>query len=110
VPISQIQMLRSDVKNRIGNPPRSSEPPIILRANEENHRSWVQLPPGPFLPAREIRYYIEFVLDNCRTNLAAIPLESQIRRSFLMRCLTSLGFLDLCLLAYAVQSVMLFQH
>jgi hypothetical protein len=37
-------------------------------------------------------------------------LESQIRRSFLMRCLTSLGFLDLCLLAYTVQSVMLFQH
>jgi hypothetical protein len=52
---SQIQMLRSDVKSRIGNPQRSSEPQIILRANEENQRSWVQIPPV-FLSLFLLRY------------------------------------------------------
>src|SRR5919106_1814321 len=37
-------------------------------------RSWVQLPPGPYLPVLELRYYFEFDFNNCRTNLAAIPI------------------------------------
>ena len=37
-------------------------------------RSWVQIPPGPFLSVLEIRYYFEFILDNCRTNSAAMPM------------------------------------
>ena len=30
-------------------------------------RSWVQLPPGPFLSVVQLRYYFEFNLDNCLT-------------------------------------------
>jgi hypothetical protein len=30
-------------------------------------RSWVQIPPGPFLSVVQLRYYFEFNLDNCRT-------------------------------------------
>ena len=30
-------------------------------------RSWVQLPPGPFLSARELRYYFELIFGGCRT-------------------------------------------
>jgi hypothetical protein len=29
-------------------------------------RSWVQIPPGPFLSVRELRYWIEVVFNNCR--------------------------------------------
>jgi hypothetical protein len=36
-------------------------------------RSWVQIPPGPFLSVRELRYYFEFNLDNCRTKSLAMP-------------------------------------
>ena len=35
-------------------------------------RSWVQLPPGPFLSVLEIRYWIELDFDNCRTKTVAI--------------------------------------
>jgi hypothetical protein len=35
--------------------------PTIMRGLR-NHRSWVQIPPGPFLSALEIRYYFEFIL------------------------------------------------
>jgi hypothetical protein len=34
-------------------------------------RSWVQLPPGPFLSVMKVRHWFEFNLDNCRTNPAA---------------------------------------
>jgi hypothetical protein len=38
-------------------------------------RSWVQLPPGPFLSVVQLRYYFEFNLDNCRTILPAMHIE-----------------------------------
>jgi hypothetical protein len=38
-------------------------------------RSWVQiLPPGPLLSVMKLRYWFEFIFDECRTNLAAIPI------------------------------------
>jgi hypothetical protein len=36
-------------------------------------RSWVQIPPGPFLSVVQLRYWIEFILDYWRTNSAAMP-------------------------------------
>jgi hypothetical protein len=33
-------------------------------------RSWVQIPPGPFLSVRELRYCFELILNKCRTNSA----------------------------------------
>ena len=30
-------------------------------------RSWVQLPPGPFLITRELQHYFERVIESCRT-------------------------------------------
>ncbi|MGE5662273.1 MAG: hypothetical protein ACM3X1_08500 [Ignavibacteriales bacterium] len=36
-------------------------------------RSWVQLPPGPFLSTREPRYQNRLVLGSCRTNPATMP-------------------------------------
>jgi hypothetical protein len=47
----------------------------ILRGMKKNLRSWVQLPPGPFLPALEIRYCFEFNLGKCRTNLTVISMQ-----------------------------------
>jgi hypothetical protein len=35
-------------------------------------RSWVQLPPGPFLPVVQILYYFEFDFGYCPTNSAAM--------------------------------------
>jgi hypothetical protein len=35
-------------------------------------RSWVQLPPSPFLTTRELRYCSELVFGSCRINSAAI--------------------------------------
>jgi hypothetical protein len=37
-------------------------------------RSWVQLPPGPFITVRKVRHYFELDFDNCRTNSAAMPM------------------------------------
>src|SRR5829696_5216357 len=34
-------------------------------------RSWVQIPPGPFLSVTKLRYCIEIVFSFCRTNWAA---------------------------------------
>ena len=34
-------------------------------------RSWVQIPPGPFLPVLEIRYCFELDFNNCWTDSAA---------------------------------------
>ena len=41
-------------------------------------RSWVQIPPGPFLLILEIRYYYEFNLDNCRTKSLALEGEGRV--------------------------------
>jgi hypothetical protein len=38
-------------------------------------RSWVQISPGPSFTTRELRYYIELILGDCRINLAAMPIE-----------------------------------
>ena len=38
-------------------------------------RSWVQLPPGPFLSVVQIRHYFELDFNNCRTNSAAMPMS-----------------------------------
>jgi hypothetical protein len=38
-------------------------------------RSWVQLPPGPFLTVVQIRHYFELDFNNCRTNIAAMPMS-----------------------------------
>jgi hypothetical protein len=38
-------------------------------------RSWVQIPPGPFLSVVQLRYYFEFNLDNCRTKLTIVLLS-----------------------------------
>jgi hypothetical protein len=35
-------------------------------------RSWVQIPPGPFLSVREIRYWFGFIFDECRTKCLRI--------------------------------------
>jgi hypothetical protein len=37
-------------------------------------RSWVQIPPGPFLSVVQIRYCSEIDFNNCRTNSAAMPM------------------------------------
>src|SRR5687767_5632780 len=69
----------------------------MLKVNSQGEdlgrmRSWVPLPPGPFLSVVQLRYYFEFNLDNCRTNSAAMPISmdptltsslSQMRPSFL---------------------------
>ena len=36
-----------------------------------------KIPPGPFLSARELRYYFELVLGYCRTNPAAMPINNK---------------------------------
>jgi hypothetical protein len=41
-------------------------------------RSWVQIPPGPFLSVLEIRYCFELILMSWRTNSAAMPLTDKI--------------------------------
>jgi hypothetical protein len=38
-------------------------------------RSWVQIPPGPFLTMRELRYYFEFILIGWRTNSAVLVMN-----------------------------------
>jgi hypothetical protein len=43
-----------------------------LKADEL--RSWVQIPPGPFLTMRELRYYIELLFSSCRTKPLAMPM------------------------------------
>jgi hypothetical protein len=59
-------------------------------------RSWVQIPPGPFLPVREVRYYFEFNLDNCPTKSPSNTLDKFDRKKLLMgRCLRYLGFTSL---------------
>jgi hypothetical protein len=45
-------------------------------------RSWVQIPPGPFLSASELRYQIELIFGDCLTILPAMPLASPIGRPF----------------------------
>src|SRR5215212_3897173 len=42
--------------------------------------SWVQLPPGPFLSTRDLRYYFEFNFNNCRTKSLAVPWTDKIER------------------------------
>jgi hypothetical protein len=37
-------------------------------------RSWVQIPPGPLLSVLELRYGLSSILDDCRTNIAAMPM------------------------------------
>jgi hypothetical protein len=49
-------------------------------------RSWVQLPPSPFLSARELRYCFELVLGGCRAEYLAMLLMNPIEGS-LTRCL-----------------------
>ena len=49
----------------------------MLKVNSQGEdlgrmRSWVPLPPGPFLSVVQLRYYFEFNLDNCRTILPSI--------------------------------------
>jgi hypothetical protein len=39
-------------------------------------RSWVQIPPGPFLSVRELRHYFELDFDNCRTKPEAMVFQS----------------------------------
>ena len=46
--------------------------PTIMRGLR-NHRSWVQIPPGPYFQSSRIRYYFEFIFGNCQTNSAAKP-------------------------------------
>jgi len=37
-------------------------------------RSWVQIiPPGPFFPVVQLRYYFRFIVGGCRTNW--LPLD-----------------------------------
>jgi hypothetical protein len=69
----------------------------MLKVNSQGEdlgrmRSWVQLPPGPFLSVVQLWYYSEFNIDNCRTNSTAMPISmdptltsslSQMRPSFL---------------------------
>jgi hypothetical protein len=43
-------------------------------------RSWVQIPPGPFLSVVQLRHYFEFNLDSCRTNLAATRMEKNEKK------------------------------
>jgi hypothetical protein len=38
-------------------------------------RSWVQIPPGPFLTVVQIRYCYELYFNNCRTKSLAMPIE-----------------------------------
>jgi hypothetical protein len=47
-------------------------------------RSWVQIPPGPFLSVLEIRYYFEIVFGYCRTNSAAMPLTDKRVRWYVL--------------------------
>jgi hypothetical protein len=35
-------------------------------------RSWVPLPPGPFLSVMKLRYYFELDFNNCRTKTLAM--------------------------------------
>jgi hypothetical protein len=37
---------------------------------KRNLKSWIQIPPGPFLSVRELRIRIERVFNNFRTNSA----------------------------------------
>ena len=37
-------------------------------------RSWVQLPPGPFLSVVQLRYYFELISWRCRTKSTAMPM------------------------------------
>ncbi|MFL6486834.1 MAG: hypothetical protein ACJ71D_09035, partial [Nitrososphaera sp.] len=57
---------------------KDSKPPTIaataaadltMMKGIQNHRSWVQIPPGPFLSVLEIRYYFEIVFGDCRTKI-----------------------------------------
>jgi hypothetical protein len=47
---------------------------------ESELRSWVQIPPGPFLSARELRYYFKFNLGSCRTKTLATPILHSLLR------------------------------
>jgi hypothetical protein len=38
-------------------------------------RSWVQIPPGPFLPSSRIRYWFEFISGSCQTILLAMVFQ-----------------------------------
>jgi hypothetical protein len=46
-------------------------------------RSWVQLPPGPFLPVVQIRYCFEFNLDNCLTKPPTNQVTTYVQMSML---------------------------
>ena len=43
-------------------------------------RSWVQIPPGPFLTASELRYIIEFNFGYCRTKSLVMPYPTFVRQ------------------------------
>ena len=45
-------------------------------------RSWVQIPPGPFLSVRGLRYCFELVLGSCRTKSFKMPDEADKTRSW----------------------------
>jgi hypothetical protein len=47
-------------------------------------RSWVQIiPPGPFLPVVQLRYYLEFNLDNCSTKPPTNQVTTYVQMSML---------------------------
>ena len=46
-------------------------------------RSWVPLPPSPFLPVVQLRYYFEFYLDNCSTKPPTNQVTTYVQMSML---------------------------
>jgi hypothetical protein len=62
-------------------PPNSSNiiEYLIIGCHAAELRSWVQIPPGPFLSVMKVRHWFEFNLDNCRTKTLfeiCLPLEN----------------------------------
>jgi hypothetical protein len=54
------------------------------KKDKHRMRSWVQtIPPGPFLPIVQLWYCLEFNLDNCWVNIAAMIWINHIQKSLL---------------------------
>jgi hypothetical protein len=68
-------------------------------------RSWVPLPPGPFLPSSRIRYYFEFDLGYCRTNSAAMLLTNPIEKEVFDKKMFDTTRFRILTCSYSVQYV-----
>jgi hypothetical protein len=54
--------------------------PLDRHGLRKQLRSWVQIPPGPFLSVVQLRYYFELMLGDCETKTLVTPVQYAVHR------------------------------